>query len=90
VTQVWAWCRRRSTVAVASVLGMISSNPAGCRFDDTANAPTPLTVLNSTPHQVTVESFGVARGTGKLVFGGIKWECWCGQIVDEDEWCVVA
>jgi hypothetical protein len=34
----WAWCRSRSTVAVAvaSVFGMISSKPAGCRFELTA------------------------------------------------------
>jgi hypothetical protein len=37
VTQMWAWCSSRSTVAVANVFGMISSNPAGCRLDDTAS-----------------------------------------------------
>jgi hypothetical protein len=36
VWQRWAWCRSRSTVAVARVLGMISSNPEGCRFEETA------------------------------------------------------
>jgi hypothetical protein len=29
VWQTWAWCSSRSTVAVASVLGISSSNPAG-------------------------------------------------------------
>ena len=33
VSTTWAWCRSRSTVAVAMVLGMSSSNPAGCRFE---------------------------------------------------------
>jgi hypothetical protein len=33
VWQRWAWCRSRSTVAVASVLGISSSNPAGCRLE---------------------------------------------------------
>ena len=33
VWQTWAWCRSRSTVAVARVLGISSSNPAGCRFE---------------------------------------------------------
>ena len=33
VWQTWAWCRSRSTVAVASVLGISSSNPDGCRFE---------------------------------------------------------
>ena len=37
VTTIWAWCRSRSTVAVARVLGMISSNPEGCRLLDTAS-----------------------------------------------------
>ncbi len=32
----WAWWRSRSTVALAMVLGISSSNPAGCRFDDRA------------------------------------------------------
>ena len=36
VSTTWAWCRSRSTVAVASVLGMIVSNPEGCRFEVTA------------------------------------------------------
>ena len=31
----WAWCSRRSTVAVARVLGMIVSNPLGCRLEVT-------------------------------------------------------
>jgi hypothetical protein len=38
VTQTWAWCSSRSTVAVASVLGISSSNPAGCRLLLTASA----------------------------------------------------
>src|SRR6478609_12133016 len=29
VTQTWAWCSSRSTVAVARVLGMSSSKPTG-------------------------------------------------------------
>ena len=29
----WAWCMSRSTVALAMVLGISSSNPAGCRFE---------------------------------------------------------
>jgi transposase len=33
VWQTWAWCSSRSTVAVASVLDMSSSNAAGCRFE---------------------------------------------------------
>ena len=33
VWQTWAWCNSRSTVAVASVLGISSSNPDGCRFE---------------------------------------------------------
>jgi hypothetical protein len=33
VWQRWAWCRSLSTVAVARVLGISSSNPAGCRFE---------------------------------------------------------
>ena len=36
---VWhrcAWCSSLSTVAVASVLGISSSNPLGCRLDETA------------------------------------------------------
>jgi hypothetical protein len=32
----WAWWRRRSTLAVARVLGMIVSKPAGCRLLVTA------------------------------------------------------
>ena len=36
VWQTWAWWRSRSTVAVANVLGISSSNPAGCRFDEIA------------------------------------------------------
>ena len=36
VWQTWAWCSSRSTVAVARVLGMSSSNPAGCRFEEIA------------------------------------------------------
>jgi hypothetical protein len=31
-----AWCNSRSTVAVANVLGMIESNPEGCRLLVTA------------------------------------------------------
>jgi hypothetical protein len=31
----WAWWRSRSTVAVARVLGMIVSNPLGCRLEVT-------------------------------------------------------
>jgi hypothetical protein len=38
VTTTWAWCSKRSTVAVARVLGMISSKPEGCRLEDTAMA----------------------------------------------------
>jgi hypothetical protein len=34
VWQTWAWCRSRPTVAVARVLGMSSSKPAGCRFEE--------------------------------------------------------
>lgn len=33
VWQTWAWCSSRSTVAVARVLGMSSSNPAGWRLE---------------------------------------------------------
>lgn len=29
---MWAWCMSRSTVAVARVLGMISSNPEGVQI----------------------------------------------------------
>ena len=36
VWQRWAWWSSRSTVAVANVLGMSSSNPDGCRFELTA------------------------------------------------------
>jgi transposase len=36
VWQRWAWCRSRSTVAVARVLGMSSSNAAGCRLEEIA------------------------------------------------------
>src|SRR5674476_1318011 len=36
VRHTWAWCRSRSTVAVARVLGISSSNEAGCKFDETA------------------------------------------------------
>jgi hypothetical protein len=36
VMTMWAWCMSRSTVALAIVLGMSSSKPAGCRFDDSA------------------------------------------------------
>jgi hypothetical protein len=36
VVHRWAWCSSRSTVAVASVLGMSSSNPAGWRLLETA------------------------------------------------------
>ena len=36
VWQTWAWCISRSTVAVASVFGISSSNPDGCRFELTA------------------------------------------------------
>jgi len=36
VWQTWAWCKSRSTVAVARVLGMSSSNAAGCRFEEIA------------------------------------------------------
>ena len=32
VWQTWAWCRSRSTVAVARVPGISSPNPDGCRF----------------------------------------------------------
>jgi len=38
VMTMWAWCRSRSTVALAMVLGMSSSKPAGCRFDESAMA----------------------------------------------------
>jgi len=33
VTITWAWCRSRSTVAVASVFGISSSNPEGWMFE---------------------------------------------------------
>ena len=33
VWQTWAWWSSLSTVAVASVLGISSSNPDGCRFE---------------------------------------------------------
>jgi hypothetical protein len=36
VSTTWAWCMSRSTVALAMVLGMSSSNPAGCRFEESA------------------------------------------------------
>ena len=36
VWQTCAWCSSRSTVAVARVLGMSSSNPAGCRLEEMA------------------------------------------------------
>jgi hypothetical protein len=36
VVHRWAWWSSRSTVAVASVLGISSSNPAGCRLLETA------------------------------------------------------
>jgi hypothetical protein len=36
VWQTWAWSRSRSTVAVARVLGMSSSKPTGCRFEEIA------------------------------------------------------
>ena len=36
VSHRWAWWSSRSTVAVARVFGMSSSNPAGCRLEDTA------------------------------------------------------
>lgn len=36
VMMTWAWCRSRSTAAVAKVLGMIVSNPAGWMFEVTA------------------------------------------------------
>ena len=36
VMTTWAWCSSRSTVALAMVLGMSSSNPAGCRLDERA------------------------------------------------------
>src|SRR4051794_4580539 len=36
VTTTWAWWSSRSTAA--SVLGMISSDPDGCRFELTASA----------------------------------------------------
>jgi hypothetical protein len=32
----WAWCRSRSTVVVANVLGMIVSKPEGLMFEVTA------------------------------------------------------
>jgi hypothetical protein len=38
VTTMWAWCSRRSTVAVARVLGMSSSRPEGCRLELMARA----------------------------------------------------
>lgn len=37
VMMVWAWCMSRSTLAVASVVGMIVSNCAGWRFVDSAS-----------------------------------------------------
>src|SRR5487761_1692839 len=33
VWQRWAWCISRSTIAVARVLGISSSKPAGCRLE---------------------------------------------------------
>ena len=36
VMTMWAWCSSRSTVALAMVLGMSSSKPAGCRLLDKA------------------------------------------------------
>jgi hypothetical protein len=36
VWQTWAWCMSRSTVAVARVLDISSSNPDGWRFELTA------------------------------------------------------
>jgi hypothetical protein len=36
VWQTWAWWSSRSTVAVARVLGMSSSNAPGCRLEETA------------------------------------------------------
>jgi hypothetical protein len=36
VMTTWAWCRSRSTVALAMVLGISSSKPAGWRFEDRA------------------------------------------------------
>jgi hypothetical protein len=36
VRTMWAWCSSRSTVAVASVLGMIESNPLGWMLEVTA------------------------------------------------------
>ena len=36
VSTMWAWCMSRSTVALAMVLGMSSSNPAGWRLLDRA------------------------------------------------------
>ena len=36
VWQTWAWCSSRSTVAVARVLGMSSSNAAGWRLEEIA------------------------------------------------------
>lgn len=36
VWQTWVWCMSRSTVAVAKVFGISSSNPDGCRFEKIA------------------------------------------------------
>ena len=36
VMTTWAWCRSRSTVAVARLLGMIVSKPEGWRLEVTA------------------------------------------------------
>ena len=36
VMTTWAWCKSRSTVAVAMPLGMSSSKPEGCRLEVTA------------------------------------------------------
>ena len=36
VMTTWAWWSSRATVALAIVLGISSSKPAGCRFDESA------------------------------------------------------
>jgi hypothetical protein len=36
VSTTWAWCRSWSMVALAMVLGISSSNPAGCMFEESA------------------------------------------------------
>ena len=58
VWQRWAWCRSRSTVAVARVLGMISSNPEGWRFELLTATAAPFVGGVDQP----VEALGGVRG----------------------------